>query len=586
MRSLAYIILCSHLLVPTDAFADTDWVATSNAHAMPVLQLMAKYHPETAGRLGVDGYDEAILDLGPNRIERQAQDARGMVAILEENLKEAQHPKVQQDLLILIRVLQDGLQTDNLEQQLLLPYFNVAETVFSGIRALLDPRIDKSRHPAAVVRLLKYTGRAAGHKPLTDLAKARSSERFEEQKLLGPYRGEIEKDLANTQNYLTGIAQLMQRHELSGWEDAHKALVEQIAAYSQWVRAELLPRARSNHRLPPELYANQLKNFGVDLQPAELMERANFGFVEIRSEMQAMAKRIASLRGWQNDDYRDVIRELKKEQLGVDELLPVYQQRLQALETIIRRERIVSLPQREARIRFASAAESARQPAPHMRPPRLIGNTGEYGEFVLPLRNPNAESDEQMDDFLHDGITWSLTAHEARPGHELQFSAIVESGISIPRAVFAFNSVNVEGWGMYAEAIVKEHLPLEGQFFTLYARLIRAARAFLDPMLNLGQLEPEQAKAFLTDELVLSEPMATQEIDRYTFRAPGQATSYYYGLIKLEALRMQTELLLGSKFNQQQFHDFVLAQGLLPPRLLSQAVLQEFVPQARTADQK
>ena len=76
MKFLAYIIISSHLLLSTTAYADVDWVATSNAHAMPVLKLMAKYYPETAGSLGVDGYDEAILDLGPNRIERQAQDTR------------------------------------------------------------------------------------------------------------------------------------------------------------------------------------------------------------------------------------------------------------------------------------------------------------------------------------------------------------------------------------------------------------------------------------------------------------------------------------------------------------------------------
>ena len=132
---------------------------------------------------------------------------------------------------------------------------------------------------------------------------------------------------------------------------------------------------------------------------------------------------------------------------------------------------------------------------------------------------------------------------------------------------------------------MKEHLPLEGQFFTLHLRLLRAARAFLDPMLNLGQLEPAQAKLFLIRELVLSEPMATQEVDRYTFRLPGQATSYYYGLIKLQALRTQTELMLGNDFDQLSFHDFLLAQGLLPPELLRKAVLEEYIPSRRAAAQ-
>ncbi len=40
----------------------------------------------------------------------------------------------------------------------------------------------------------------------------------------------------------------------------------------------------------------------------------------------------------------------------------------------------------------------------------------------------------------------------------------------------------------------------------------------------------------LSKEVALSEPMAKQEVDRYTFRAPGQATSYYYGYQRQLAL--------------------------------------------------
>jgi uncharacterized protein (DUF885 family) len=80
---------------------------------------------------------------------------------------------------------------------------------------------------------------------------------------------------------------------------------------------------------------------------------------------------------------------------------------------------------------------------------------------------------------------------------------------------------------------------------------------------------------------VLSEPMAKQEVDRYTFTAPGQATSYFYGYTKLEALRAKTELALGKQFNVQAYHDFIVNEGLLPPELLDKAVTDEFVPQQK-----
>ena len=74
-----------------------------------------------------------------------------------------------------------------------------------------------------------------------------------------------------------------------------------------------------------------------------------------------------------------------------------------------------------------------------------------------------------------------------------------------------------------------------------------------------------------------SEENVQNEIDRYTFRIPGQATAYYYGYENLQALRAQTELKLKDKFNQQEYHDFLLAQGLLPPEVLSDAVDKNFI---------
>ena len=63
------------------------------------------------------------------------------------------------------------------------------------------------------------------------------------------------------------------------------------------------------------------------------------------------------------------------------------------------------------------------------------------------------------------------------------------------------------------------------------------------------------------EDVVLSDPMATQEVDRYTFRAPGQATSYFYGYTRLLEIRKETEQKLGPKFQPRAFHDFILARG-------------------------
>jgi len=240
----------------------------------------------------------------------------------------------------------------------------------------------------------------------------------------------------------------------------------------------------------------------------------------------------------------------------------------------------VTLPERQASIRLASDAETAQTPAPHMVPPRLIGNTGQYGEFVLPLNLPPKPGQEALkfDDFTFDAAGWTLTSHEARPGHELQFASMVEHGVSIARAIFAFNSANVEGWGLYSEAEMQPYEPLDGQLITLQLRLQRAARAILDPMLNLGQITPEAARQFLQQQVGLSPAFAKSEVDRYTFLSPGQATSYFYGYTRIMQLRGETEVKLGQAFDRQKFNDFILSQGLLPPDLMKKAVDEQFIP--------
>ena len=84
------------------------------------------------------------------------------------------------------------------------------------------------------------------------------------------------------------------------------------------------------------------------------------------------------------------MRDLKKQQLVGDAILPFYENRLKQIEKIIVEHQIVTLPDRPARIRIASAAETAQQPAPHMVAPPFLDNTGQKGEFVLPLNIPAA----------------------------------------------------------------------------------------------------------------------------------------------------------------------------------------------------
>ena len=554
--------------------ADRSWIERSDRNSAMVLEILGRFEPEQASEFGIDSLDAAVLDLRPGVARRYDLAAGNAIKLLSHKRRMESDPAVRLDLDILIEAVGRMRHSRALEHRLLLPYFDLPRQVFQGLQVVLDQRNGEARRRSALQRLQRYAGMQPGVAPLATLAMARLKERFGTAKLLGPYDGEVRHNLANCARYVAGIDDLFRSSGLRDWEPAQVRLAGQLQSYCEWVEAEVLPRARKNHAFPRELYADRLKGAGIDIEPEQAISMGTFAFTEIRDEMIHLAAQIAKERNIADADYRSVLRELKRDAVPPGDILALYRGRLKDLENIVVRERIITLPQRPASIRLASEAESAAVPAPYMNAPRLVGNQGEVGEFVLPLRNPNATSRDQLDDFTADGASWTLTAHEARPGHELQFAAMVERGISLARAVFAFNSANVEGWGLYAESIMLPYFPPEGQLFSLQLRLLRAARAFLDPMVNLGAMTPADAKAFLIREAAFSEPFAQQEADRYAFEAPGQAISYFYGYKRLRELRLKAELALGSRFNQQEFHDLVMAQGLLPLKLLERSVME------------
>ncbi|MGA9797995.1 MAG: DUF885 domain-containing protein [Terriglobales bacterium] len=560
--------------------APTDWIAASNQYTNQLLAVQMKHTPEEGSEEGLSQFDPEVSQPTLADEDQERRETEAVLSTFKSAVGQQKQREVAQDLQILIRAIELEFRQLDFARAHKVDFLNASQTVFSGLRILLDEQTPAERRAAAVVRIRKYAGLEPGYKPLAEILKQRVMEQMAKPAVVYPARTEIETELGRNSNYMEGIAALLEKYKLTGWQEPFHTLKTQLEEYDAWTKANVLPKARSDFRLPAEEYALNLEDRGIDIPPAQLATIAHQAFSDIQAEMRPIAEQIAKQRHLPSSDYRDVIRELKKQQLVGDAILPFYQERLKQIEKIIVEKQIVTLPDRPARIRIATAAETAQQPAPHMVPPPFLNNTGQKGEFVLPLNIPAApgQNSEQYDDFTFDAAAWTLTAHEARPGHELQFDSMLEHGVSRARALYAFNSTNVEGWGLYSEYLICPYMPPEGQLVSLDYRLMRAARAFLDPELQAGKIQPAEAFRVLEQEVVQSHAFAEEEVERYTYRSPGQANSYFYGYTKLIALRKDTEAALGTKFNQKKFHDFILAQGLLPPDLMRKAVMEDFVP--------
>jgi len=386
----------------TAADSDKSWIAKSNDYANLLIEIEKKHSPESASADGLKQYDELISVQTHEDDVAEYNEQRQALEKLKAGLAKEQDKYVKQDLEIMIHNTELALRRHDYSEAHLVPYDNPSAGVFFGLRTLLDDQVTADRRPAALVRLRKYAGLEPGYTPLTDELKKLTGLQTAKANMVYPSKSSVESGLSRNSLYVDGIASLFKQYNLQGWEEPYAKLKAQLTAYDDWIRATILPKARADFRQPPELYALSLEGFGIDIPPAELAQMAHKAFAEYQGEMQTIAAQIAKQRGWPDGDYRAVIKRLKQDQLVGDSILPFYKDRLKVIEGIIVKQNLVSLPDRPARIRIGTPAESAQQPAPHMVPPPLLNNTGQQGEFVLPLNMPagaGSAKEEKVDDY-------------------------------------------------------------------------------------------------------------------------------------------------------------------------------------------
>jgi uncharacterized protein (DUF885 family) len=158
----------------------------------------------------------------------------------------------------------------------------------------------------------------------------------------------------------------------------------------------------------------------------------------------------------------------------------------------------------------------------------------------------------------------NTSVHEAYPGHHLQLSAALST--PTPARLMLEATELHEGWAMYCEQMMLE----EGFEDSPARRVIvatdaiwRAVRIILDIRLHRGEIEVDEAIAFLVEHTGFERAVARAEVHRYT-TAPGYNLSYLLGKVLLLRLRADEQTRLGDDFSLKGFHDALLYSGSLP----------------------
>jgi uncharacterized protein (DUF885 family) len=168
----------------------------------------------------------------------------------------------------------------------------------------------------------------------------------------------------------------------------------------------------------------------------------------------------------------------------------------------------------------------------------------------------------------------TLVAHEAVPGHHLQWARAAELP-AVPafrrRAMFTAYG---EGWALYAETLggpIGLYADPYGRFGHLQAQLFRASRLVVDTGIHALGWTRRQAIDTMLEQTGMDAEFIASEVDRYT-AWPGQALAYMLGELKIVELRDRAHAALGERFDICRFHMVVLDSGQVPLDLLERRV--------------
>jgi uncharacterized protein (DUF885 family) len=187
--------------------------------------------------------------------------------------------------------------------------------------------------------------------------------------------------------------------------------------------------------------------------------------------------------------------------------------------------------------------------------------TGKPGEFFFNVERP--------DDWSRTGLE-GTTFHEGVPGHHLQFALHEEDG-ELHNVLKRMNvTAYLEGWALYTERLADElglySGPLQ-RIGMLENDSLRACRLVVDTGMHAFGWTRQQAIDFMLQNSPNTLGTITAEIDRY-IALPGQALSYMVGRLEIQRLREAAGVPLG------EFHDRVLAHGMVPLPTLARLVLE------------
>ena len=168
-----------------------------------------------------------------------------------------------------------------------------------------------------------------------------------------------------------------------------------------------------------------------------------------------------------------------------------------------------------------------------------------------------------------------ISTHEVWPGHFMQYlTARAHPDWSLARRM-AESYSTAEGWAHYAEQMMVEQGLGDGdpklKVAQLEMALLRDCRFIASIEMHTKGKSVDDAIQIFTNECGSPEPEARREAYRGT-RDPGYI-NYTVGKLEILKLRDDYRAKMGNKFSLTDFHDRLLAGGLVPIKIIRREMM-------------
>ena len=353
--------------------------------------------------------------------------------------------------------------------------------------------------------------------------------------------------------------------------DASAEASAAIGAYAEWLEKDVGPRAKGSFRLGRELFAARLRaEDGVELPLERLLQIAER---ELRETEEAFA-RVGQRLG--REAPQELWQRLKREHPPAGQLVAEATAQVDALKSFLEGSALVSVPDGEP-LRIAPTPPFYRWTFASLWCPGPFETRPVRAFYYLTDADPSWPEERQeqhLRDFNRPTL-WSISMHEAYPGHYLHFQHLRRVNSRVRKSLMLAPMSVVEGWAHYAEQMM-----IEGgfdqdrgivQMGQLAESMVRLVRLIVAIRLHADDWSVEQGVRFFRETALVEESSARREAERGTFD-PGYG-SYALGKLMLLKLRADVKAARGNRFSLSGFHDEVLGSGVLPLPLQRTAML-------------